>query len=128
MTLIDAPLFWRKLVMLIVFFGLFVPLKMYQQELLEWYVIFLVALHVYVLFVFLYRVRWRILAENRRAFAVRLVAIAIFVALLTVIKAGITLGELVLFVALSGAVHVALLLSLTMRVEPVREPVPQADQ
>lgn len=114
--------------MLIVFFGLFVPLKMYQQELLEWYVIFLVALHVYVLFVFLYRVRWRILAENRRAFAVRLVAIAIFVALLTVIKAGITLGELVLFVALSGAVHVALLLSLTMRVEPVREPVPQADQ
>jgi len=115
LTLLDPSLFWRKVTMLVVFFGLFILLKMYQEELLYWYVIFLVALHVYILFVFLYRVRWRVLAENRKAFAVRLVAIATFTILLTVIKVGVTLSELLIFVGLSGLVHVALLLSLTVK-------------
>lgn len=115
--LLDPALFWRKLTMLIVFFGLFIPLKMYREELLVWYVVFLVALHVYILFIFLYRVQWRVLAQNRRDFLVRLVAITVFVVLLTVIKAGATLQELLVFVALSGIVHVALLLSLTVHIE-----------
>lgn len=124
-TLLDPRLFWRKVVMLVVFFGLFIPLKLYREQLLLGYVIFLVALHIYILFVFLYRVRWQVLAENRRAFAVRLVAIAIFVALLTVIKAGATVTELVAFVGLSGLVHLALLLSLTVKAVLV-EPQPVA--
>jgi hypothetical protein len=117
LSLLDPRLFWRKVVMLVVFFGLFVPLKLYQETLLYWYVVFLVALHVYILFVFLYRIHWKVLAENRKAFAVRLVAIAIFVLLLTMIEVGVTLKELLIFVALSGLVHLALLLSLTMRVD-----------
>ncbi len=115
LTLLDPALFWRKVTMLVVFFGLFIPLKMYQEQLLYWYVVFLVLLHVYILFVFLYRVRWRVLAENRKAFAVRLVAIATFTVLLTVIKVGVTLSELLMFVGLSGLVHLALLLSLTVK-------------
>ena len=118
-SLLDPRLFWRKVVMLVTFFGLFIPLKMYQSELLDWYVVFLLALHVYILFVFLYRVQWRILAENRRAFAVRLIAIATFVILLTVIKVGVTLQELLVFVGLSGVVHLALLLSLTVKARHV---------
>src|SRR5947208_260655 len=100
--------------MLVVFFGAFIPLKIYKEQLLLWYVVFLVALHVYILFVFLWRVRWRVLAADRKAFAVRLVAIAVFVALLMLVKAGATLSELALFVLVSGAIHVALLLSLTL--------------
>lgn len=115
LTLLDPALFRRKVTMLVVFFGLFIPLKMYQEQLLYWYVVFLVLLHVYILFVFLYRVRWRVLAENRKAFAVRLVAIATFSVLLTVIKVGVTLSELLMFVGLSGLVHLALLLTLTVK-------------
>ena len=125
LTLLDPSLFWRKVTMLVVFFGLFIPLKMYQEQLLYWYVVFLVLLHVYILFVFLYRVRWRVLAENRKAFAVRLVAIATFTILLTVIKVGVTLSELLMFVGLSGLVHLALLLSLTVKARHA-EPVPLA--
>jgi hypothetical protein len=119
LSLLDPALFWRKVAMLVIFFGLFVPLKIYQQQLLDWYVVFLLALHVYILFVFLYRVRWKILAADRKAFAVRLVAIGTFVLLLTVIKVGVTLPELLAFVALSGIVHLALLLSLTVNAEHV---------
>lgn len=119
LALLDPSLFWRKVTMLGVFFGLFIPLKMYQERLLYWYVVFLVLLHVYILFVFLYRVRWRVLAENRKAFAVRLVAIATFTILLTIIKVGVTLSELLLFVGLSGLVHLALLLSLTVKARHV---------
>jgi len=118
-SLLDPALFWRKLVMLVVFFGLFVPIYMYKSWLTVWYAVFLLALHVYVLFVFLWRVKWRVLAENRKPFIVRLVAIATFVALLTFIRAGATLAELVTFVWLSGLVHVALLLSLTVDARPI---------
>ena len=121
----DAPLFWRKLVMLVVFFGLFVPIYLYKSWLTIWYAVFLLALHIYVLLVFVYRVRWRVLAENKKPFMVRLVAIATFVALLTFIKAGATLTELVAFVWLSGLVHVALLLSLTLDVRPMAPAAPR---
>ncbi|MBI2078108.1 MAG: hypothetical protein HYT80_07030 [Euryarchaeota archaeon] len=124
-SLLDPPLFWRKLAMLVVFFGLFVPIYMYKSWLTVWYAVFLLALHIYVLLVFVYRVRWRVLAENKKPFLVRLVAIATFVALLTFIRAGATLPELVAFVWLSGMVHVALLLSLTVDVRPVPQSGPR---
>lgn len=102
--------------MLVVFFGLFIPLKVYQQRLLYWYVVFLVALHIYVLLVFLWRVKWRIFAENRKAFLVRVVAIVTFVFLLTLVRVGVTPAELALFVIVSGVIHLALLMSLTVDV------------
>lgn len=117
--LLDPRLFWRKTTLLVVFFGLFIPIFQYRGTLATWYAVFLLALHVYILFVFLYRVRWRVFAQNRRPFIVRLVAIATFVALLMLIRVGTTLAELVLFVALSGLVHLALLLSLTVDVRPL---------
>lgn len=122
--LLDPPLFWRKLILLVVFFAGFVFLKAYERrvELLV-YVIFLLALHVYILFVFLWRVRWRVFAENRRAFAIRLVAILVFVLLLTLIKFDVPAWEFFLAVALSLGIHVALLLSLTVDVRPAAEPL-----
>ena len=119
--MLDPRLFWRKVTLLVVFFGLFIPIYQYRTPLAIWYTAFLLALHVYILFVFLYRVKWRVFAENRRPFAIRIVAIATFILLLMMIKVGSTLAEMVVFVLLSGAVHVALLLSLTVDVRPLED-------
>jgi hypothetical protein len=122
-TLLDRRLFTRKLVLLVVFFAGFLVLKAYELQVgLFYYGLFLLALHVYILFVFLWRVQWRILAEDRRAFSVRLVAIAVFVLLLTLIKFDVGFWQLLLVVGASLAVHTALLLSLTVDVRPATRP------
>lgn len=118
--LLDPPLFWRKLIMLLVFFAGFLVLKAYKQEVgLFYYGIFLLLLHVYVLIVFLYRVRWKILAENRKPFAVRLAAIAVFILILTMIRFDVSFWQLLVVVAASLVVHIALLLSLTVDARPI---------
>jgi hypothetical protein len=116
--LLDPALFWRKMAMLVVFFGLFVPIYLFRTTLAVWYAVFLLALHVYVLGVYLWRVRWRILIRRGSPFLARLFTIAVFVTLLMVIRAGATIGELTMFVALSGLVHVGILLALNLDVRP----------
>lgn len=118
--LLDPPLFWRKLIMLLVFFAGFLVLKAYKQEVgLFYYGIFLLLLHVYVLIVFLYRVRWKILAENGKPFAVRIAAIAVFILILTMIRFDVSFWQLFVVVAASLVVHIALLLSLTVDARPI---------
>lgn len=115
LEILDPRLFWRKLVLLLVFSAAFIPLKAYNLQLpLNLYILFLLILHVYFVFVFAYRVRWRVLAADRRAFAVRLMAVALFVALLVANNVGATLGEFILFLVVSLVIHTGLLLSLTM--------------
>lgn len=125
LRLLDPQLFWRKLVMLLLFFGLFVPLYQSKNELaLYSYVIFLIALHVAVLGIFVWRVRWRVLAEDRRGFFVRVLALVIFVVLLALLRFDVPTWQFYLVVAASFAIHVAILASLTV---VWRAPAPVAD-
>lgn len=113
--LLDAPLFWRKLALLIIFSAAFIPLKAYDLEVpLQIYIGFLLVLHIYFVFILIYRVRWRALAEHRRSFLLRMLAVAFFVALLVRLQTGATFWDFVGFLLASLVVHTALLLSLTM--------------
>lgn len=114
-VLLDPPLFWRKLLLLVVFSAAFVPLKYYELEReLTLYIVFLLLLHVYFVLILIYRVRWKVLAADRRSFLLRLLAVALFIALLVVNSTGATLWEFVGFLAISLVIHTGLLLSLTM--------------
>lgn len=126
--LLDPRLFWRKVLLLAVFFPPFMILKVYQQDLaLLYYNLFLLVLHIYILIVWLWRVRWRVLAENRRAFLVRLFALLVFVVILAIIRFDRPFWELVAVIALSIAVHIGILLSLTVTVRsPDASPRPDA--
>lgn len=115
--LLDPRLFWRKILLLAVFFPPFMLLKVYKQDLaLLYYNLFLLVLHLYILVVWLWRVRWRVLAENRRAFAVRLFALLVFVVILAILRFDRPFWELVAVVVLSIVIHVGILLSLTVTV------------
>lgn len=127
--LLDPPLFWRKLVLLIVFSAAFIPLKYYElDQALTWYLVFLLLLHIYFLVVLVWRVRWRQLAEHRRSFGLRLTAVAFFIFLLAVLKTGVGFAAFMVFLAASMVIHTFLLLSLTVvfrpLVTPKGEPVP----
>lgn len=123
--ILDPRLFARKLIMLLVFSGAFVPLKYYELDTaLTWYIVLLLLLHVYFVFVLIWRVRWRQLAEHRRSFALRLIAVAFFVFLLAILEAGVTFAEFLVFLAASLVIHTLLLLSLT--VDARRAPVGDA--
>lgn len=119
LRVLDPALFARKLVLLVLFSAAFVPLKYYRLDRwLEAYVAALLLLHVYFVFVLVHRVRWRVLAEDRRSFALRLLAVALFLALLLRLSTGATFAEFVLFLAVSLLVHTGLLLSLTLTTRP----------
>jgi hypothetical protein len=113
--LLDPGLFWRKMALLLVFSAAFLPLKALPWQMpLRVYIVFLILLHVYFVFVLVYRVRWRVLAEHRRSFILRLFAVAIFIALLAVNDAGATFAEFAVFLGISFVLHTALLLSLAL--------------
>lgn len=121
--LLDPRLFWRKVLLLALFFPPFLILKVYEQDLaLFYYNLFLLLLHVYILIVWLWRVRWRLLAENRRAFGLRLFALLVFVVILAIIRFDRPFWELVAVVVLSVVVHLGILLSLTVTVRPATRP------
>jgi len=83
LRILDPRLFWRKLVLLLVFSALFLPLKYYElKQPMVAYVVFLLLLHVYFVFILIWRVRWRVLYEHRRSFLLRVLAVALFVYLL----------------------------------------------
>lgn len=118
-VLLDPPLFWRKLVLLVLFSALFLPLKYYELDReLQIYIALLLLLHVYFVFVLAYRVRWKVLAEHRRSFLLRLLAVALFIALLARASTGATMGEFVVFLLISLLIHTGLLLSLTVVARP----------
>jgi len=119
--ILDPKLFLRKLVLLLVFSALFLPLKYFElDKSLEAYIALLLLLHAYFVFVLVHRVRWRILAEDRRSFLLRVLAVGLFVALLARQATGATFAEFVAFLAVSLVIHTGLLLSLTVtfRAEP----------
>lgn len=120
LRILDPKLFVRKLVLLLVFSALFLPLKYYElDKFLEVYIAFLLVLHVYFVFVLIHRVRWKVLAEDRRSFLLRLVAVALFIALLARQSTGATFAEFVAFLAISLVIHTGLLLTLTVTFRPV---------
>ena len=124
--ILDPKLFARKLALLIVFSAAFVPLKYYELETATtWYVVFLLLLHVYFLVILVWRVRWRRLAGHRRSFLLRLTAVAFFVFLLTVLQAGVTFWEFMVFLGASVAIHTLLLLSLTVVVHRAAPVAPE---
>lgn len=126
--LLDPPLFWRKLALLLLFSVAFVPLKAYNlDKALNYYIAFLLFLHVYFVFVLVYRVRWHVLSADRRSFILRLLAVALFIALLVANNTGATLWEFVVFLAISLVIHTGLLLSLTVvaRRDPNPKTTPQ---
>ncbi len=113
--ILDPRLFARKLILLLVFSAAFVPLKYYEWDTaLTWYIVLLLLLHVYFVFVLIWRVRWKQLAEHRRSFALRLIAVAFFVFLLAILEAGVTFLEFLVFLVASLVIHTLLLLSLTV--------------
>lgn len=117
--LLDASLFWRKLALLVVFSALFLPLKAYELEMpLRVYIGFLLVLHVYFVFVLIWRVRWDVLAEHKRSFSLRILAVALFIAILALNESGASFWEFALFLAVSLVVHTGLLLSLTVVIRP----------
>jgi|GEM_PF-1438553 len=119
LRILDPGLFWRKLVLLVVFSLLFLPLKYYELDrYLEAYILLLLLLHVYFVFVLAYRVRWRVLAEHRRSFLLRLLAVALFVALLARQSTGADFSDFALFLGVSLVIHTGLLLSLTVVARP----------
>lgn len=126
LRILDPALFWRKLALLVVFSLLFLPLKYYRLDLyLEAYIVFLLLLHVYFVFVLIHRVRWKILAEHRRSFLLRLLAVGLFIALLARQGTGATFADFTLFLVVSLVIHTGLLLSLTVVVRA--EPLPHTD-
>jgi hypothetical protein len=115
LRILDPALFWRKLVLLLVFSLLFLPLKYYRLDrYLEAYILLLLLLHVYFVFVLVHRVRWRALAEHRRSFLLRLLAVGLFIALLARQSTGATFADFALFLGVSLVIHTGLLLSLTV--------------
>lgn len=126
LRILDPKLFWRKLVLLLVFSGLFLPLKYYHlDEAFLAYVGFLLLLHVYFVFILIWRVRWRVLFEHRRSFGLRVLAVALFTALLARQEAGASFQEFALFLAISLVIHTGILLSLTLIWRDV-DPTPTA--
>ncbi len=117
--LLDPPLFWRKLVLLLLFFPPFLLIWDYRKDLAFWYALFLVFLHAYVLLVFLYRVRWRVLAENRKGFYVRVAALILMLGILSMFNFALKYWEVALVLGVAFVVHVGILLSLTVVVRPV---------
>lgn len=122
LRILDPRLFWRKLALLLLFSALFLPLKYYErrQEMVA-YVIFLLLLHVYFVFILVWRVRWRILSEHRRSFLLRMLAVALFIYLLVLASGsqGVTFAEFAAFLGVSLVIHTALLLSLTVVWRPI---------
>lgn len=117
--ILDPQLFARKLTLLIIFSAAFVPLKYYELDTaLTVYIVVLLLLHVYFVFVLIWRVRWRQLAAHRRSFALRVLAVAFFIFLLSVLETGVTFAEFLGFLAASLVIHTVLLLSLTLEVRP----------
>ena len=122
LRILDPRLFWRKLVLLLVFSALFLPLKYYElKQPMVAYVVFLLLLHVYFVFILIWRVRWRVLYEHRRSFLLRVLAVALFVYLLVLSSRSqsVTFGEFAAFLGVSLLIHTALLLSLTMVWRPI---------
>lgn len=129
--ILDPQLFVRKLVLLLVFSAAFVPLKYFEWDTaLTWYIVLLLVLHVYFVFVLIWRVRWKELAEHKRSFALRIIAVAFFVFLLAILEAGVTFVEFLVFLAASLVIHVFLLLSLTVDAHrmPARDAAPVASE
>lgn len=123
--ILDPRLFARKLALLVIFSAAFVPLKYYEWDTaLTIYIVLLLLLHVYFVFVLIWRVQWRHLASHRRSFGLRILAVAFFIFLLTVLETGVTFAQFLVFLGASLVIHTVLLLSLTLDVRPRHAGIP----
>lgn len=116
--LIDKKLFVRKLVMLLGFSAGIIPLLLYKNYFgAALYVILLLLLHLYFLVVYLWRVRWKELLNNKLGFVIRAAAILFFTYLLSLLRSGEEIASVIVFLCISVSIHIALLLLLMVRVE-----------
>lgn len=117
---IDKPLFLKKITVVFVATSILVPFvyfKLYVPATL--YIIGLLILHLVFLYTYFFKVAWRQLLQNKLGFALRILAICLFVYLLAVLKfqgsfsfvianlfAGLAIHTLILF-ALMAEIRVA---------------------
>jgi hypothetical protein len=83
------------------------------------YVVALLVLHIYIFFVYLQRINWRVLRANRTGFMMRLLGIVLFSYMLTLLHyQGATLIVLLSIVA-AVTLHALILLLLMMTKRPL---------
>ncbi len=118
---IDQPqLFFKKLATLLGVTIVLVPLIHYKLLIPTMlYVGALLLLHVYILFVYLSRVNWRVLRANRAGFALRLLGIGLFSYMLTLLHYQGTTLIVLLSIAAAVTIHALILLLLMARTAPV---------
>ena len=104
-----------------------VPLIHYRLELPTLiYVAALLLLHIYILFVYLSRVKWRQLRANRGGFALRISAIVMFSYILTLLHYQGTTFIVLLSVGAAVGIHAMILLLLMMsKTAPIRSTLNQ---
>ena len=113
MQLEQPQLFIKKLAILFAITIALVPLIHYRLAMPTYlFVGTLLVLHIYIFFIYLSRINWRKLRENRVGFVVRLSAIAMFSFILTLLHyQGPTLF-VILSVGAAVTVHALILLLL----------------
>jgi len=118
---IDQPkLFIKKLGILLGVTIVLVPLIHYKAMLpLYGYVVLLLLLHVYILYIYLWRINWRLLRTHRLGFILRLLGIGLFGYILTLLKFQGATTIVLLNIAAAVAVH-AFILLLLMTTETTR--------
>jgi hypothetical protein len=124
MRINDLKLFQRKLLTLLGITVTLVPLIHYKLLLpIYLYLGALLALHVYIFFIYLTRVDWHNLRQSRAGFITRLAGIGIFSYLLTLLHyQGPTL-TVILSVVAAVALHAAILLLLMVSKTGIKNPV-----
>ena len=111
---IDQPqLFLKKLARLLGVTVVLVPLIHFKLLLPTYlYVITLLLLHVYILYVYGAQTNWRLLRHNRTGFALRLLGIALFAYILTLLHFQGTAAVVLLNLSAAVAAHAVILLLL----------------
>ena len=114
---IDQPqLFIKKLATLLGVTIVLVPLIHYKLLIPTlFYVAALLAIHIYIFYIYLMRINWRRLRANRTGFTLRLLGIVTFAYMLTLLHYQGTTLIVLLSIGAAVGIHAAILLLLMTR-------------
>jgi hypothetical protein len=121
-TVTNAALFYKKLVTLSVATVALIPLIHFKLSVpASLYLSILLALHLYIMYVYFAGVPWRALIQNKKELLIRLAAIGFFVYLLTVLSFVGSPAAILLNLAGAFMLHVIILmLMMASRVQQTK--------
>eukprot|EP00301_Raphidiophrys_heterophryoidea_P000381 c10191_g1_i1.p1 GENE.c10191_g1_i1~~c10191_g1_i1.p1 ORF type:complete len:188 (-),score=40.56 c10191_g1_i1:366-929(-) len=123
----EFPLFFKKVLFVFVLTYALVPLIRMKSRIPKLsYTIFLVALHVFILFIYFYRVKLRKLDADWKSLLARLMGLALTIAMLLLAaenEQGSSLVVELLLMLLICLIHTVVLLLLMVRVRYIAKPI-----